>query len=255
MCKLQFVFVISLFLSACSTPQIATQQEQVDYSENSIEIVQVREDSFIGNPDGKNAPPYLSSPIKNWKNIIIDGMYKSPYHGYEIAVPSVFGSHKISVHQALVSKRPDGTPITSHVLFMSQKGFDVAGLVVTRLREDRPKDAASILRSFKPQSEQHSQALEKQGIFYKSYEGKHGEILERQIKNRNFTDHFPYRISRDRSSETKSLGISRYYVIGDYFYEFTVLLRRSAVPKGESFYDVAQRQLDLFTAGMIKHSG
>lgn len=253
--QLQFVFVVSLFLAACSTPQIETQQEQVHYSEDTIEIVQVREDKFSGNPDGKTAPPYISSPIKDFKNIVIDGIYKSPYHGYEIAVPSVFGSHKISVHQALVSKRPDGTPITSHVLFIPPNGSNAAGLVVTRLREDRPKDAASVLRRFKPQSEEHSQALEKQGVLYKSYQGKHGEILERQIKNRTFTYHFPYRINTARSSEMKSLGISRYYVAGDYFYEFTVLLfDNSDTKKGKSFQDVAQRQLDILTAGMIKHS-
>ena len=128
-------------------------------------------------------------------------------------------------------------------------------LVVTRLCEDRPKDAASVLRRFKPQSEQDSQALEKQGILYKSYQGKFGEILERQIKNRMFTYHFPYRINTDRSSEMKSLGISRYYVAGDYFYEFAVLLfDNSDTRKGKSFQDVAHDQLDLLTAEMIKHS-
>ncbi|BHH84969.1 hypothetical protein [Desulforhopalus sp. 52FAK] len=253
--QLQFVFVVSLFLVACSTPQIETQQEQVHYSENTIEIVQVREDQFIGSPEGKNKPPYMSSPIKDFKNIVISGIYKSPYHGYELAVPLVFGSYKISVHQALVSKRPDGTPITSHVLFIPQKGSGVAALVVTRLREDRPKDAASVLRRFKPQSEQEEQALEKQGILYKSYQGKHGEILEREIKNRLFSDYFPYRVHTDRSSEMKSLGISRFFVVGDYFYEFTVLLLRSSVVKeGESFHDVAQRQLDVLTTGIIKYA-
>ena len=95
MCRFQFVFIVSLFLAGCSTPQIETPQEQIHYSEDSIEIVQVREDTFSGNPDGKTAPPYISSPIKDFSNIVIDGIYKSQYHGYEIAVPSVFGSHKI----------------------------------------------------------------------------------------------------------------------------------------------------------------
>lgn len=253
--QFQFVLVVSLFLGACSTPHIETQREQINYSKDSIEIIQVREDKFSGNPEGKIAPPHISSPVDDFSKIVIDGVYKSPYHGFEIAIPSVFASNKISIHQGLVSKRTDGTPITSHVLFIPQQGYGIAGLVVTRINEEKSKDANSILRTFKPKSKQEYQALEKRGILYKSHQGKHGEILEREVKNRIYTWLFPYRIHTDSASEMKSLGISRFYVVGDYFYEFTVLLlSSSAVQKGESFYDVAQKQLDVLTAGIIKYS-
>jgi len=253
--QLKFFLAISLFLFSCSNPHIKIQREQVNYSKESIEIIQVREDKFYGNPEGKTAPPHISIPVDDFSKIVIDGVYKSPYNGIEITIPSVFKSNRISIYQGLVSKRTDGTPITSHVLFISQQDASIAGLVVTRLREDRPKDANSILRTFKPKSEQEYQALKKNGILYKSYQGKHGEILEREVKNRIYTWLFPYRIHTDSAFKMKSLGISRFYVVGDYFYEFTVLLpKSSAVQKGESFHAVAQRQLDLLTAGIIKYA-
>lgn len=252
-----FFLALALFLSACSNLHSDVKQEtRVVETSIPVEVEQLREDIYLGNPEGETKPSQLSNPVNDFSDIIANDVYTSPYHGFKLKIPQIFGSNQLNVRHGLVSERPDGTPITSHVVFLSSQGTGAAGLVVTRIREEKIGDPAAILESFKPKNENEKRGFEKKGILYTSYQGKYGEILEREVHNRVYTRTFPYRIYSKPASDIKSLGISRFYVKGDYFYEFTVLLvDDSAIPKGQSLHDAAQKQLDILADGMIKHAG
>lgn len=254
MYKFIICYCLVWLLSGCTAKNVDQSNENLKITDDKVEIVQVREDTFAGNPEGKSPPPVISKTL-NTKSTIVDGVYKSKYQGYEISVPNVFGDNQINVHVSLVSKRDDGTAITSHVLFVPSKGYGVSGLVVTRISDEKLKYPNSVLESLKPRTKQEYITYKNQGVVFKSYTGKHGDTLERVVVNRVYTPHFPYRYSISSSTKPKSIGISRYFVEGKFLYEATVvLLSSSALGKGETFYDVAIREVDLLTAQITKYA-
>lgn len=245
-----FAFTV-LLLSACSAIQKNGQNPTQANSQESIVISGVRKEIFLYHPEKAVQNIINSQAVKNTADIIDDGIYKSPYQGYSLKIPPIFGKTKMSVHYALVSHQSDGTPITSHVKFISDKGHDVMGVVVTMLREDRSKDPQSVLNKFLPANKGQQDALEQIGATYHTYTHDDLLILQRSIKNRIYTADYPYTVSQQKSDSVKSFGISRYMVKGDYFYEFFALILNETSLNGEkSLLAAADKQLDLLMSQM-----
>src|SRR5215831_13043240 len=133
-----------LLTSAAST-EYRVDSEGSKQSSKDVVVVQLHDDTFDGSIEGGSAPVRNSRKIENIETIISNGIYLSPYQGYQIRVPKVAENPRVSVYQALVYVRSDGTPATSQVLFAPEGNEGAAAVVVTRLRDDGPKDAASIL--------------------------------------------------------------------------------------------------------------
>src|SRR4051812_29379363 len=64
---------------------------------HGVEIVQLREDSFLGSPDGSTPPPHSSSKKEKMEDVISEGVYSSPYQGYQIKVPRVSDNTRVHV--------------------------------------------------------------------------------------------------------------------------------------------------------------
>lgn len=223
-----------------------------EQSSKDVVVVQLREDTFLGSPDGPSAPAHSSQKVESVEGVISKGIYSSPYQGYQIRIPKVADNPRVHVHQALVSKRPDGTTITSHVLFLPDGGYGAAAIVVTRLRDDRPKDTASILSQFEPSSPDQYPIYEKQGVTYRRLIGAFGPSVQRTIRNRAFSWHFPYRVSVDPSHPKGTVGISRYVVMGEYFCEFSVIVDGSLAPTTDALQALGERELDILMGAMVK---
>jgi hypothetical protein len=217
-----------------------------------VVVVQLREDGFVGAPDGPAIPPHYSSKLDSMEGIIANGVYSSPYQGYQIRIPSVAGNPRVHVHQALIGRRPDGTVITSHVLFVPDGGYGAEAVVVTRLREDRPKDSAAILAQFAPLNASDYAQYEKQGITFRKIDSRWGPMLQRSVRNRVFSWHFPYRVMADSSRPNATLGVSRYVVVGDFLCEFSIIVNGASAATPEALQALAERELDALTNAMLK---
>lgn len=220
-------------------------------SSKDVVVVQLREDTFLGSPDGPSAPAHSSRKVESTEGVISKGIYTSSYQGYQIRVPKVADNPKVHVHQALVSKRPDGTTITSHVLFLPDGGYGAAAVVVTRLRDDRPKDIATILSQFEPKSPAEYPMYEKQGVTYRRLDGPLGPSVQRTIRNRAFSWHFPYRVAVDPSHPKGTVGVSRYVVMGEYLCEFSVIVDGSLAPTSDALQALGERELDVLMGAMV----
>lgn len=223
-----------------------------DRQDREVLVVQLREDSFLGSPDGPSAPPHYSKKLESMEGVIGEGIYSSPYQGWQIRIPTVAGNPRVHVHQALIARRPDGTVITSHVLFLPDGGFGAQAVVVTRLRDDRPKSRTEILARFAPGSAAEFARYEKQGVSFKAVDGPLGQALQRTVRNRAFSWHFPYRVMMDTAQEKGSLGVSRYVVTGDFLCEFSIIVDGAAAPSFEALQALAERELDALIGGMLK---
>jgi hypothetical protein len=237
---------------ACGASEYVIDSEGSKQSSKDVVIVQLREDTFLGSPDGPSAPPHSSRKVESMEGVISKGIYSSPYQGYQIRIPKVANNPRVHVHQSLVSRRPDGTPITSHVLFIPDGGYGAAAVVVTRLRDDRPKDTASVLSQYEPRSPVEYSMFEKQGVTYRRLDGPLGTSLQRTIRNRAFSWHFPYRVSLDPSHPKGTVGISRYVVMGEFFCEFSIIVDGSLASTTDALQALGERELDILMGAMIK---
>lgn len=223
-----------------------------EQASEDVVIVQLREDTFTGLPDVSPPPAHSSQKIESPQGIISEGIYSSPYQGYQVKIPRVAENPRVHVHQALISRRPDGTPITSHVLFIPDSGYGAAAIVVTRLRDDRPKDAASVLSRFEPRSVDEYKAYEQRGITFRKLNGQLGPAVQRAITNRAFSWHFPYRVAVDSSYPRGTLGVSRYVVVDQFLCEFSVIVDGSRASSADALLVLAERELDLLMGAMIR---
>jgi hypothetical protein len=237
---------------AAKTLQNASDSGSFIRSGTDAVVVQLREDSFVGAPDGPSTPPHYSKKLESTEGVIANGIYSSPYQGYQVRIPKVANNPRVHVHQALVARRPDGTVITSHVLFVPDGGYGAQAVVVTRLRDDRPKDPAAILAQFEPHSPTDYAQYEKQGIAFKKIDSPLGTTLQRTIRNRGFSWHFPYRVLVDSSRPQGTVGVSRYVVVGNFLCEFSVIVDGASAATFEALQALAERDLDVLTGAMLK---
>lgn len=248
-----YVIVILSVVTQASGAKTLLQLDGNDSSTQSatdIVVVQLREDSFLGAPDGPSAPPHYSRKLDSTEGTVSNGIYSSPYQGYRIKIPIVANNPRVHVHQALVSRRPDGTVVTSHVLFIPDSGYGAEAMVVTRLRDDKPKNSTAILAQFEPRSATDYAQYEKQGITFKKIDSRLGPTLQRTVRNRAFSWHFPYRVMVESSHPKGAIGISRYVVVGDFLCEFSVIVHGASAATFEALQTLAERDLDVLMDGM-----
>ena len=184
-----------------------------------------------------------------------NGMYKSVVSRIKLKLPQLDSETHVSVREAVVSRRPDGTVITSHIVFVpdalgmaSPPERGVSAIVVTRLRDDRPKDRESVLKTWEPPTEEQRLNYEKAGIFHSRIRTPQGEhVLQRVILNRAFIEPFPYQ-TRVAQGNAQSVGISRFVVIeGDSLIEFSQIVpcgSMEALQCRQVATDVADRFVD-----------
>lgn len=244
--------VLPFMVASASEPQYNVDIEGSKAAYQDTVVLDLFTDSYLdGAPDGPT-PPTVGSQQADPSRVISEGIYSSPYTGFRIRVPKISGEKSVHVNQALVSSRPDGAPLTAHVVFRPSAGKDVYALVTTRLRDDRPKDANSVLSSWEPKSPDETAYFEANGISIKRFKGPFGEAVVRSIQSREPTEYFPYRVSVDRSGENgKSIGLTRLVVMGEFLYEFSIVIYAVSEETESDLASRAAKELDLFMGGLV----
>lgn len=190
-------------------------------------------EAALGNPEGGGQTGRTLRPLPDTFYSYQDGRYQSVFSRLLLDLPVIGAETAVSVREAVISTRPDGrTPITSHLLFMpgaassEAKTHDgVSAVVVTLLRDDRPKDAASVLRQFEPDSEAVRQQSLQQGVVYSRIPTRMGEAVQRMVRNRSALGPFPYDVRIDPQPSLVSVGISRFVVLSnDSLLEFSQVI-------------------------------
>lgn len=220
--------------------------------DTSINVVELLDVSYSSSPEITSKPSIKTTPIEKSGVVIENGIYKSPFHGFQLKIPSVADSTQIRVIQSIISRRPDGSPITGDVMLLPNDSYGAFALVITRLRDDRPKDTENILSKFTPPNEVELAKAEQQGVTYKRIDTTYGVSLQRTIKNRRITQYFPYQIAVDNSGTIRSVGISRFSVVGDFLLEFVVIADSRHVTDVSKLESVAETELNTLMKSLVK---
>ncbi len=203
----------------------------------------------VSNPEGKAQTGRMLVPLPDDFYKYADGKYQSILSRITVAVPVIGNESVISVRESVIARRPNGFPITSHVLFvpgamgMAPSNQDgVSAIVVTLLRDDRPKDGESVLSQFEPPNEGVRAVYAKQGVDFSRVKTNMGDGVQRVIRNRLANEPFPYKVQIRGGSELVSIGVTRYVVApNDSLLEFS-----QVVPcTNSSESDCRQRALDM----------
>jgi hypothetical protein len=186
------------------------------------------------------------------------GEYSSGASGLVLKLPQLRDEKVVSVREAVVIRRPDGDPETSHVLFVPDPegiAMDPLGpvsiVVVTRLRADLPHDRESVLKAWEPRTPEQRKAMEARGVEFHRIKTGLGEGLERIVPNRVADVNFPYRThTNEQAKQVRSVGVTRYLVSQDKaLLEFSqVFPCRELV--GDACKEAALRASDRFVQGV-----
>ncbi len=153
---------------------------------------------------------------------IKDGLYRSVVSRITLRIPRIGDETFVDVREAVSLFRVDGTAATTHIMFdVDGTKNDAAisqdaqsAVIVTRLRDDRPKDVDSVLATLDG-GEQRRALLTKQGGFsYTRIETSLGPALQRVIRNRANTRRFPYDIAQLNGSGTMTYGVTAFVIVG-----------------------------------------
>ncbi len=218
----------------------------------SINVVEILDVSYSSSPETTSTPSFKTSPVERTGVITEDGIYKSPFHGFQLKIPKVADSTQIRVIQSIISRRPDGSPVTGDVMFLPNDSYGASALVVTRIRDDRPKDTESVLSNFTPPNENELAKAKQKGITYKRLDTVYGATLQRTIKNRRVTQYFPYQVGVDNSGTVSTVGISRFSVAGNFLLEFVVIADSRHVTDVSMLESVAETELDTLMKSLVK---
>jgi hypothetical protein len=183
-----------------------------------------------------------------------DGIYRSTLNRISLRVPRIGEEKLVDVREAVALVRADGSPATTHLMF-DPDGTNVAvdplravsAVVVTRLRDDRPKDAESIIAYLDGGHVQRA-TMAGQGITYAQADTHMGPALRRIVRNRAHTVRFPYDLQQLKESATVTYGVTTFVVVGtDSMVEFSQLFpctsradapcRAAAIAASEAFFD------------------
>jgi hypothetical protein len=140
---------VSAACLAATGPDYGVNLEGAKAANAAVHVTQFWQDTYFGNPENPRTTGHGLSAIGDPAPIFKDGRYTSPYQGFELLIPRVGESTNVILAQALVSKRADGTPITTDIV-LTMPGKSAYALVVTRMRDDRPKDTETGLSEFEP---------------------------------------------------------------------------------------------------------
>ena len=157
-----------------------------------------------------------------------DGNYRSSLSRITLRIPRIGREKFVDVREAVSLIRSDGTPATTHVMFDPDgTSIDVgsknpqSAVIVTRLRDDRPKDADSVLGGLDG-GEQQRMLLSKQGFNYLRVDRDGDPTLQRIVRNRANTRRFPYEIAVLNERFLATYGITTYILMGtDSLLEFS----------------------------------
>jgi hypothetical protein len=188
----------------------------------------------------------------------VDGRYHSAVSGLTMKLPQVGDEKVVSVREAVVLVRPDGSAETSHILFVpGAEGTSVnplgpvSAVVVSRLGNGRPTERETVLRAWEPRSPEQRQQMEARGIEFHRIKTSMGEGLERIVPNRIADSNFPYLTHTGEGARLQSVGVTRYLVSGE-----RALLEFSQVfPCGSlaapACKEAALKSADRFVAGVF----
>ena len=215
-------------------------------------VSEVHQVGYSSPPDVTDKPQIAAYQIKNFEAIVSNGIYKSPFQGFELKIPDVAGASKVRIIQSIISSRPDKTPITTDVIFIPLDSQGANAVVVTRMRDDKPKDTESILSQFSPPDEASKLSMEKQGVVYKRIDTIFGTTLQRSIKNSQVSQYFPYKVMIGNSESYSTVGVSRFVLIGEFLCEFVVVADSRHYKDLSQIQSAAEKELDILMASMIK---
>jgi hypothetical protein len=149
-----------------------------------------------------------------------NGIYKSSRSRIQLKVPRILDETQVDVREAVTLVRGDGTPATTHVMF-DPGGASIVGnleapvraVVVTRLRDDRPKDAEGILERLDGGAQGRDEYA-RTGWEYQRMQTSLGPALARTIRNRANGARFPYQMAVLRDATATTYGMTRYVLVG-----------------------------------------
>ena len=177
-------------------------------------------ETVLGDPERAPQTGRGLAPLPETAYSFKSGSYQSVVSRISLKLPRVGDERVVSVREAVVFRRPDGQAITTHVIFVpgpigmvADDTNGVSAVVVTRLRDDRPKDRESVLRRFEPASDQERRGMEAAGLSSTRVMTQLGEAVQRIIPNRLTEDPFPYRTKLRTSESVVTMGISRVAVV------------------------------------------
>ena len=170
------------------------------------------------------------SPMPETLYVAKDGIYRSAMSRIALRVPRIDEEKLVDVREAVTFVRADGSPATTHIMFDPDGTRAANGpmdaqstIVVTRLRDDRPKGAEHVLAGIDG-GEERRVALMGRGVDYFRVTTKMGLGLMRVIRNRAHSWRFPYDISLLQDSSAVTYGVTTFVVVGsDSLVEFSQL--------------------------------
>ncbi len=193
----------------------------------------------VANPESAGQTGRKLVPLPGNLYSYKDGKYKSVMTRITLDVPVIGAEKQVSVRESVLSRRPNGLPITSHVIFTpgavgaapnSKDG--VSAVVVTLLREDRSKDASGILSQFLPSDENARAAMAQRGVFFNVVPTHLGGAVQRIVRNREAVDPFPYQVRQLPGAAVTTVGVSRYVVApNDSLLEFSQVVPCNGEPE------------------------
>lgn len=168
-------------------------------------------------------------PPQAWE--VKDGVYRSVISRISLRVPRLSDEKLVDVREAVALVRADGSPATTHIMF-DPDGTKFANgpaaaqstVVVTRLRDDRAKEAESVLARLDGGEAQRAKLTADLGVSYARLETNLGPALRRVVRNRAYSQRFPYDLAVLRDSMTTTYGITTSVIAGtDSLLEFSQL--------------------------------
>jgi Biotin carboxylase, N-terminal domain len=151
-----------------------------------------------------------------------DGLYRSYTSRITLRIPRIGDETFVDVREAVSLFRADGSKATTHIMFDADgTKTDAAvsqdaqsAVIVTRLRDDRPKDVESVLATLDGGEQKRALWTKQGGFSYARTETSLGPALQRVIRNRANTRRFPYDIAQLNETGTMTYGVTSFVVVG-----------------------------------------
>lgn len=228
------------------------------WSENALPTLgKVWLEKQVANPEGSLQTGRSMTPMPDTLFKYANGKYQSVFSRITLAIPVIENETQVSVRESVVSARANNVPITSHVIFIPgatgaapATAEGVSAIVVTLLRDDRPKDSASVLTQFEPPNDGVRALYARQGAEYSRLKTNFGEAVQRVLRNRSAVDPFPYQSVAQGGADLISLGVTRYVVApNDSLIEFSQVVPCAKQTESEC-KQKASNSMDRFMAGV-----
>jgi hypothetical protein len=228
------------------------------WSENALPTLgKVWLEKQVSNPEGGLQTGRSLTPMPDTHFKYADGKYQSVFSRITMAIPVIGNELQVSVRESVVSARANNVPITSHVIFIPgatgaapATAEGVSAVVVTLLRDDRPKDSQSVLTQFEPPNDGVRALYARQGAEYSRVKTNFGEAVQRVLRNRSAVDPFPYQSVAQGGADLISLGVTRHVVApNDSLIEFSQVVPCTKQTESEC-KQKASISMDRFMSGV-----